>query len=208
MRRLVIATGVGLAVGLMAVVLGPWQLALLLAWDAAAVVSLVSVLPTVLRANPQKTRHIVTREDETRATAAVLLLGASTASLLAVVSALSLAGRESGLERGMLVGVAMLTVALSWTLVNTVFTLRYAHLYFHVPGKPIAFGDPATDDPPTYRDFAYIAFTIGMTYQVSDTTLRDRRVRREVLWHALMSYVFGVVIVASVVNVVAGLLSK
>jgi hypothetical protein len=54
--------------------------------------------------------------------------------------------------------------------------------------------------------FAYVAFTIGMTYQVSDTTVRDRRIRRAVLSHALLSYVFGVVIIGGSVNLIAGLL--
>ena len=56
-----------------------------------------------------------------------------------------------------------------------------------------------------YREFAYVAFTIGMTYQVSDTTLRDPRIRRTVLAHATLSYVFGVVIVAGTVNLISGL---
>jgi len=68
-------------------------------------------------------------------------------------------------------------------------------------------GDPAGLDRPSYRDFAYVAFTIGMCYQVSDTTVRDRRIRGTVLSHAFLSYVFGVVIVAGSVNLIAGLLS-
>jgi hypothetical protein len=63
----------------------------------------------------------------------------------------------------------VLTVVLSWTVVNTVYTLRYAHLHFGSTAAGIAFGDPAGRERPNYRDFAYVAFTIGMTYQVSDT---------------------------------------
>ncbi len=59
---------------------------------------------------------------------------------------------------------------------------------------------------PSYRDFAYVAFTIGMTYQVSDTTLRDPLIRRSVLGHAALSYVFGVIIVAGLVNLTSGLI--
>jgi uncharacterized membrane protein len=67
------------------------------------------------------------------------------------------------------------------------------------------FGDPDTRARPTYRDLAYVAFTIGMTYQVSDTVLRDPRTRRTVLSHAALAYVFGVVIVAGAINLIAGL---
>ena len=69
----------------------------------------------------------------------------------------------------------------------------------------IAFADSAGQDRPTYRDFAYVAFTIGMTYQVSDTTVRDPRIRRTVLAHAALSYLFGVVIIGGAVNLIAGL---
>ena len=78
----------------------------------------------------------------------------------------------------------------------------YARIYFTPPDGGIAFGD----EPPDYRDFAYLALTIGMTFQVSDTDLTARRVRRVALHHALLSFVFGAVILAITVNSVAGLL--
>ena len=105
----------------------------------------------------------------------------------------------------LLIGVAVLTVVLSWTVVNTVYTLRYADLHFRSGGVGIAFGDRDGQEQPTYRDFAYVAFTIGMCYQVSDTTVRDRRIRGTVLSQAFLSYLFGVVIVAGSVNLIAGL---
>jgi uncharacterized membrane protein len=108
--------------------------------------------------------------------------------------------------RVLLIGVAVLTVVLSWTVVNTVYTLRYADLHFSSGEAGIAFGDPDGQEQPTYRDFAYVAFTIGMCYQVSDTTVRDPWIRGTVLSHAFLSYLFGVVIVAGSVNLIAGLL--
>jgi uncharacterized membrane protein len=104
--------------------------------------------------------------------------------------------------------VATLTVVLSWTLVNTVFTLRYAHLYYaSSPTPDVEFVAADGDEQPDYGDFAYLAFTIGMTYQVSDTTLRGHRIRRTVLFQAVLSYVFGVVIVAAGINLISGLIS-
>jgi uncharacterized membrane protein len=101
----------------------------------------------------------------------------------------------------------MVTVVLSWAVINTLFTLRYAHLHFASPAAGIDFEDVARADQPDYRDFAYVAFTIGMCYQVSDTTVRNPRIRRTVLSHALLSYVFGVVIVAGSVSLIAGLVA-
>jgi uncharacterized membrane protein len=167
----------------------------------------VSVWPIILRADGAHAAQLAAREDETRGTAAALLLGASVASLLGVLLTLDLAGRQGGPLRVLLIGVAVLTVLVSWTVVNTVYTLRYADLHFRSREAGIAFGDPDGQEQPTYRDFAYVAFTIGMCYQVSDTTVRDRRIRGTVLSHAFLSYVFGVVIVAGSVNLIAGLLA-
>lgn len=101
-----------------------------------------------------------------------------------------------------LIGVAALTVALSWWLVHTIFTLRYARLFYAVGGG-IEFHQ---DEQPSYWDFAYVAFTIGMTFQASDTNLTSAPLRATALRQALLAYLFGVVVVAMTINVVAGLL--
>lgn len=207
LRRLVIAGSIGFTAGLVLLAPVTWEMALIGGWDVSALVFLLAVGPIIVRSDGLRTAALARREDETRTTAGLLLVGASLASLLAVAFALGQAGRETGGGRVLLIGLATLTVVLSWIVVNTVFTLRYADLYFSSPPGGIAFalGEGAAQDEPAYRDFAYVAFTIGMTYQVSDTTLGDRTIRRAVLFHALLSYVFGVVIVAGGVNLVAGL---
>jgi uncharacterized membrane protein len=208
LRRAMIVAAIGVIVALVLVPTMPWGMAVVAGWNAAALAFLGSVWPIIIRADGPHARQLAVREDETRGSAAVLLLGASVASLLGVGLALHLAGERGGAQRVLLIGIAVLTVVLSWTVVNTVYTLRYADLDYasSATASGIAFGEPATRQPPTYRDFAYVAFTIGMTYQVSDTTLRDRRIRQTVLSHALLSYLFGVVIVGGSVNLVAGLL--
>ena len=84
--------------------------------------------------------------------------------------------------------------------------MHYADQHFRSARGGIEFGDGDGQERPSYRDFAYVAFTIGMCYQVSDTTLRDARIRRTVLGHAVLSYLFGVVIVAGSVNLISGLI--
>jgi uncharacterized membrane protein len=206
MRRAVLVSSIGLTVVVVLARFLPWGLAVVAGWDAAALTFLICIWPILLRADGPHAEQLAMREDETRGSAAVLLLGASVASLLGVGLALDLAGREGGPLRVVLIGAAVLTVGLSWTVVNTVYTLRYADLHFRSGEGGIAFGDPG-QEPPTYRDFAYVAFTIGMCYQVSDTTVGNRRIRGTVLSQAFLSYVFGVVIVAGSVNLIAGLLS-
>ena len=96
-------------------------------------------------------------------------------------------------------------MTLSWGVVDTLFTLRYAHGHRYVPPPGIDFGD--AEEAPDYRDFAYVAFTIGMTYQVSRARhSRRSSIRRIALGHALLSYLFGVVIVATSISLIADLL--
>jgi len=205
MRRAVTVLITGLIVALALLPFTTWGMALVAGWDAAAVTFLLAIWPIILRADSSRAAQLAAREDETEGTARALLLGVSVASLLGVGYALILAGRHSGPGRVLLIGGAVLTVMLSWTVMNTVFTLRYADLHFRSTPGGIAFGDQDGPQEPSYRDFAYVAFTIGMTYQVSDTTLRDPQIRRSVLAHALLSYLFGVVIVAGSVNLISGL---
>jgi uncharacterized membrane protein len=107
------------------------------------------------------------------------------------------------MAQALLTALAVGSVVLSWSVVHTVFTLRYAHLYFSPPLGGIDFNQ---NPHPRYLDFAYVAFTIGMTYQVSDTDLTTETIRAAALRHALLSFLFGTVILATTINVVAGLL--
>lgn len=206
-RRLATVGGLGVGAAVLSAPFVRWQLAVLVGWDGAALAFLASVWLTLGRAGAARTEAFVTREDLTRDTARLLLLAAAAASLVSVVFALHLAGLEQGSQRAVLVGVAALTVTVSWTVLNTVFALRYAEEYYRGAPGGIDYGGAPVSDRPDYRDFAYVAFTIGMTYQVSDTNLRNRRIRRSVLLHAVLSYLFGVIIVASAVNIVAGLVA-
>jgi uncharacterized membrane protein len=205
LRRAATVLAAGVIVALILMGFMTWALAVVGGWDAAALTYLLVTWPIILRAAGARAAALASREDETKDSARALLVSASIASLLGAGYAVHLAGRHGGLLRLVLTSLAVLTVVLSWTLVNTVYTLRYADEHHRSTHGGIEFGgrEPAM---PSYRDFAYVAFTIGMTYQVSDTTLRDPLIRRSVLGHAALSYVFGVVIVAGLVNLTAGLI--
>lgn len=204
-ERAVTVGAFGLAVASALAWFAPWQLTVLGGWDAAAAAFLVWVGTTVRAMDPEATAAHSTREDNSRATVEIALVVAAVVSLAGVGALLVKAGPASGAEKiGLTVG-AVATVALSWAVVHTLFTLRYAHLYYGDEPGGIDF---KTDrERPDYRDFAYVAFTVGMTFQVSDTDIQARAIRRTVLRQALLSYLFGAVIVAVVVNVVAGLIS-
>jgi uncharacterized membrane protein len=181
-----------------------WSVAALCASDVAELVFIIWVWVSVWGADAAATAGVARGEDSSRAAAEAVLVGAGAASLLAVVFTLAQAGDASAPGRGLLTALAIGSVALAWTSVHTVYVLRYARLYYSPPDGGIDFHGEA----PAYVDFAYLALTIGMTFQVSDTDLTGKRVRHVALHHALLSYVFGTVIVAITVNTVAGLLGN
>jgi len=178
-----------------------WQATVLVAWCFVAGTFLGLAWAVMLRADGERTRALATREDETRVTADLVVVAASVASLVGVAFILVKASSADGLAVAGLTGLGVFSVVLAWVLVHTVFTLRYADLYYSTGGG-IDFNEK---DDPDYRDFAYLAFTIGMTYQVSDTDLQTKAIRRTALKQGLLSYLFGTSIIAMTINIVAGL---
>jgi uncharacterized membrane protein len=198
--RILIAAVAGVAVGtVLAVVFHATTAAPTLGWITFALVFLVRTWSVIGRMNPAATAAHATREDPTAQVSGTIAIGASLASLAGVFLLLSGAAHGSRIVEPAL---AVLSVALSWTLVHTLFTLRYAAHYYTGRDGGVDFNQK-TD--PDYHDFAYLAFTLGMTYQVSDTSITSRDIRRAALRHALLSYLLGAVVVASTVNLIAGL---
>ena len=204
LQRLLVVAGIGLVAGVVAALFAPWQLAVLVAWDTAAACFVVSVWAVVYRFSPDETSAQATREDTSRVVTSVLLLSAAVVSLVGTALVLIKANQTVSTGRVVLTVAGVVTVALSWAVVHTVFALRYAHLYYTPPIGGIDF---KSTELPDYRDFAYVAFTVGMTFQVSDTDIQRRETRRTVIRHALLSYLFGAVILAVVVNVIATLIN-
>jgi uncharacterized membrane protein len=184
--------------------LGAWRYAALVGWDALAASFSAWTWISVTRMDAAATEAHASREDPSQPISNILLLSASLASLIAVAVVLVAANSAHGSRRWLLAGLAAASVALSWLLVHTLFTLRYARLYHRGDGG-VSFNQ---HDPPRYLDSAYLAFTIGMTFQVSDTDIQSSAVRSTALRHALLSYLFGAVILATTVNFVVSLSSS
>lgn len=200
--RVAVSAACALATAVVVLVLGPWWLVPTAAWIVGAGVFLVWDWTSIGPLDAEATAARAGWEAPGRRAVELLLLTASVVSLIAVGLLLVRAGSSRGAAKGLLVGAGVLSVVLAWAVVHTVFTLRYASLYYR--------GDPGGIDfnqheSPCYRDFAYLGFTVGMTFQVSDTQIGDPEIRASVLRHALLSYLFGSVIVATTINLVAGL---
>jgi uncharacterized membrane protein len=201
-RRVAVSALVGAVAAVLSALALPRQLVPLVGWDVAALTYLVWVWRTIAHLDAEATARHAVREDPTRTATDLLLLSASSASLLAVGSVLVRVGSAGGLREGLQVGFAVVSLLVSWGVIHTVYTLRYARLYYTGVRGGVDFHQEAA---PRFSDFAYLAFTIGMTFQVSDTEVNAASIRAQILRHALLSYLFGTVIVALTINLVAGL---
>ncbi|MET8308748.1 DUF1345 domain-containing protein [Micromonospora sp. NPDC005173] len=201
--QLVLVGAVGaVAGGVFAVLVSP-LLAPLVGWDAAALSWLGLVWRRLWPLDATRTSRVASYADSNRATRDVVLLIACTASLLAVGLVLASAhSAPPGPVRELYGGMGVLSVLLSWLVVHTVFAARYARIYYTGPDGGVNFNQ---SEPPRYSDFAYMAFTIGTTFQVSDTNLTSNEMRRTALRHSLLAYLFGAFIIAVTVNLLAGL---
>lgn len=178
-------------------ILGP-----LWGWDAAAAVYSAWLLATVFKLNSRQTAQLSAAEEPDRFTVDILMVLAGLASLVAVGIALVESGKADGAAKTVLMTTCVGSVVLSWLLVHMTFTLSYARLFYAAPKGGVEFH---SDDDPSFVDFAYLSFTVGMTFQVSDTDISKSKIRHSILRHSLLSYLFGTVIVATTINLVAGL---
>jgi uncharacterized membrane protein len=199
--RLVVGLIIGIVAAVLTGALGAWKYAALVGWDALAASLTGWTWLSISRMDAAATAAHANREDPSQPISYILLLAASVASLIAVAVVLVAANSAHGASKWLQAGLAAVSVAFSWLAIHTLFTLHYARLY-HRGDEGVSFNQ---HDPPRYLDFAYLAFTIGMTFQVSDTNIQSSAIRATALRHALLSYLFGAVILATTVNFVVSL---
>ena len=201
--RVASSAALGAIAGLISSPFIGWQASMLVGWSAGAALLIGWIWLSVGRLDGTQTKTHASREDPSIRLTELIVLSSGIALLAAVGLVLIKAAHATGATKAYLIALGVLSVALAWGLVHTVFALRYARIHYRPPVGGIDFNE---DDPPTYLDFAYLALTIGMTFQVSDTNLTTKSIRRVALGHALLSYLYGAVIVALVINVVSSLL--
>jgi uncharacterized membrane protein len=179
-----------------------WAYAPALGWDVTAVTFCTWIWLVIWPMSSTETAAKARSTDPNRAISDVLMLTACVASIGAIGIVLVGAHSAARVAADLLAALSLVSIAVSWVTVHTIFTLRYALLYYEGHEGGVDFHQ---DMPPTYRDFAYMAITVGMTYQVADTDLHATSLRAAVLRHALLSYLFGAVILAATINLIAGL---
>ncbi|GAA2011827.1 DUF1345 domain-containing protein [Microbacterium ulmi] len=200
--RSVLSLVVGVVVGVIVTPLLGLAAGLLAGWAALALTSVAWVLLTVWSMDAARTRAHATAEDPGRRIARLVALVGSIASLGAVAVVLLQTRHAGDVASFFLAGISVVAVAASWALIQVDYLLRYAHVYYSDPVGGIDFNQEAD---PEYTDFAYFSVGLGMTYQVADTNVRTNAIRRIIIAQTLLAYLFGAVILATVINLVTSL---
>lgn len=201
-KKLLVSVAVGAVAAIIAVWAGLAKFAPLIAWDAGILMYIILVWSTIWGMNPSETELHAVREDPGHTAADILLIIASLASLVAVVFLILQADRTTGATKTIDISIGLVSVIVSWLLVHTTYALKYARLFYSKSGGEVGFHEK---DSPQYTDFAYLAFTLGMTFQVSDTDLKTKEIRITALRHAMLSFLFSTVIIATTVNAMVSL---
>ncbi len=187
-----------------------WWFRGLAGWDAASLVLCLFAWHIILRADASETRRRARVDDPGHRPVFIIAIVSSLVSLFAAGAALRMVKALPPGSQAIWTTLALSAIVLSWTLTHTSYTLRYAHLYYRGGEAPdskdccLAFPGAA---PPADIDFAYVAFTIGMTFQVSDVQVTSSEMRSEILVHSLLAFVYNTTILALALNMIMGLLS-
>ena len=208
-HRLLIAAVVAAVVAVFLPHRMQWSTRILAVWDAYVYTVLGLIWATILTAEPKEVVARAKLEDNSRAAIFIFVIAAACASVFAVPAELGTAKGLGHAQAGAHVLFAILTVVSSWVLIHTVFTLRYAHIFYDSDdSKPPGGLNFPDETEPDYLDFSYFSFVIGMTSQVSDVTISASSIRRLALVHGLISFVFNVVIIALTLNALANVVSN
>ena len=183
----------------------PTELRGLAAWNGAVICFLALAWRTILGCDAARTRQLSQREDEHRSTIDTMVLIASVASMGGVLQALAQASKVKNALATHLTLASVTTVILSWALIHTTYAFHYARLYYDGSGAGGGINFHG-DEPPDYLDFCYLSFAVGTTFGATDSEIGGRPIRRTILKHGVLSFVFATVVVALTLSVISSLL--
>jgi uncharacterized membrane protein len=200
--RLAGAVAVGTVIGVVVAFVAAALLGVLVGIGATATVFVAAGWAVLWPMDATATQRNVRREDFRPVAEELVIVAAALGGLVGIVVLLLLSGSGTGRAAA---AAAPGGVFMVWAALHLMYATRYAHLYYTDAAGGIDFN---SDDPPTYRDFLYFSYNLGMTYQVSDTDVSSTGIRAIVLRHCLLSYVFGTVILATTINLVTGIVTR
>ena len=206
--RLIAAFVIGIVLSLVLPRAWPTVTRLLIGWNVSCALYLVLAFQVISQFDLASVRRRACEEDEGGLAVLVLTVSAAIASLIAIVVELGPLQSKSGETHLFSFGLAATTILLSWAFIHLIFALHYAHQYYGEgdSGTGLDFPGDERVNKPDYWDFLYFSFVIGMTFQVSDVQVEDHGLRRLVLAHGVVAFLFNVIILAVTINIIAGLI--
>jgi uncharacterized membrane protein len=211
-RRALICGSLGLVAAVLAYrLLGwKWEFSFLVGWILALASYLVLLGIVIFTANGPMTQERVSKDEPNRMALMALTVFASLFGTVIVGFLLTAVGKHSLVHSRLLLTLSVLAVLLAWFHLHTAFGQHYARLYYEgkdIYGRPFqdgmrkGFAFPGTDQP-TYLDFLYVAFTLALTYSMSDVNVKSELLRRTVLIHSLVSFFFYSTVLAGILNAI------
>jgi uncharacterized membrane protein len=197
--KLVASIAFGVAIALLLPSEWRWILRALIGWDACVALYLIIAYWYIARCEVGLIRQRAAAEDEGRVAVLVLTVTSTLASLAAIVLLL---GQGDGKNEPLHLLFSGVTILLSWGFVHSIFATHYAHEFYSEGPTATGLKFPG-DAKPDYLDFVYFSFVIGMTFQVSDVAVTSRSIRRTVLAHGIISFMFNVALLAIMINIAA-----
>lgn len=184
---------------------------IIISWNFGVICFLTLVWLMMSHATPKKMRSQAQRQDESRWIILMAVVIASCTSLLAIIFMLSGSKHFARQIMTFHIALALFTIAAAWLLINTMFALHYAHLYYQALGDRHALNQTSplefpAEKMPDYGDFLYFSFGIGMTFQVADVQINSRLIRRFALIHQVLSFFFNTLILALGINILASII--
>jgi uncharacterized membrane protein len=182
------------------------------AWNSGVTLTLVAMFFGLRNSSAAAMKQLAERQDAGKWAVLILAVVAATASLIVIAAEMPLVKNSHGFEQAIRVLLVVYTIVLSWMFTQTMFAVHYAHDYYMeadlapMPGRTMKRLIFPGATVPTYGDFLYFSFTIGMTFQVSDVQVADPALRRLVTVHGVFAFFYSTGILALAINLVAGLI--
>jgi uncharacterized membrane protein len=201
--RLVLAMVAGAVCGLAAASAGAPDKGVLSGIAVSATVFVVLGWWVLWPMDADTTHASVTREDFKPVLDELVVMGAALLGLGGIFGLILAGGANAGRAPA---AVSVLGVFMAWAALHLMYAARYAYHYY-ADGAEGGIDFNEKGFKPTYKDFFYFSYNLGMTYQVSDTAVTATKIRSVALRHCLLSYVFGVAVLATVINLVVGVVT-
>lgn len=176
----------------------------LVSWNVGVLMFLMLVFRLMTNLSAAQLSERYQEEDETAPVILIISVIAAILAMVSIVAFLATLDQVSQAEKSMRIALAAFTVINAWMLIPMMFTMHYADMFYSAApdARPLRFPDTQA---PAFWDFAYFSFTIAAACQTADVSTTPGAIRKVLIVHSILSFVFNAAILGFAINVTAGL---